>query len=318
MTLSPDACLTALKYAAFDLDGTLIDEAGQPYAGVVEGLAGLRGRGLVPLVITGRSVRSFRNLRHLDELVAQLDHEILFSEGNVLLDRRTDRLSFPLTCPPGTVRELTGVPGIDLVAEGAGEFLATTARAAVQFAMAYRLPRSQIAVDGPGLAAMTRPTAVTVFRSAGSAPLPPPSAGCEAVTIGPFGATVIRPRGTGKAAGLRRHLRSRFGEHDLSRTLAIGDGATDAPMLSACAAGIATSNADQVAAAAATWRLRAGLGDFLRTLDTSLFHRIADQQGLDGAPERGGSGEGALGQEVVGDRHVERLLQIQEQADGRQ
>ncbi|SCL20776.1 Hydroxymethylpyrimidine pyrophosphatase [Micromonospora pallida] len=256
-----------ISYAAFDLDGTLIDAADQPYDGVVAGLAMLRQRGVVPLIVSGRSARSFRNLRHLDELFAQLDDEVLLSDGNVVLDRHADLLSFPLTCPSPVLRRLSSDPGIDMVVECSGEFHATTKRAAAQFAMVYRVPRQQVPLTGHALSDVPCFTAVTVFRSTTPVPELLDGTDCEVMTIRPFEARVVRPRGTGKSTALVRHLRRRFGEPDLSRTLAVGDGAADAPMLAACAFGVATSDASPVAVEAATRHLSGGLAEFLSAFD---------------------------------------------------
>ncbi|MFI6776098.1 HAD family hydrolase [Nocardia sp. NPDC050412] len=252
-----------IRYAALDLDGTLIDGADQPYPGVVAGLEALRKRGVMPLLVSGRSARSYRNLCHLEDLFAQVDDEVLLSEGNVRLSRKADALTFLRTSPHQVLRRLIDDPDIDVVAEWSGDFYAATARAATQFAMAYRLPRHQIAVAVPIAAATPRPTAMTVFRS--HTPVPELVAGldCEVVSIGPFDAQVVRPRGTGKAIALARHLRRRFGEPDLNRTLAVGDGAVDAEMLSACAMSVAPQGADAAAAAAADLHLRSDLASFL-------------------------------------------------------
>ncbi|MFI9382472.1 HAD family hydrolase [Kutzneria sp. NPDC052558] len=247
-----------IRYAALDLDGTLIDEADQPYDGIVGGLGALRARGVLPIVVTGRAARSVRNLVHLDELFGQVDDAVLVSEGNSRLDRRANRLDCLRTCPPEALARLLADPAADLVAESSGEFHATTARAAAQFAMAYRLPRRQIGINARALSTRARLTAITVFRGEIPADL-----GCAVEPIGPFGARVVRPSGTGKAAALARHLRERFGEPDLSRTLAVGDGASDVPMLSACAVSAAPERADRVAAAAATHHLRGDLAAFL-------------------------------------------------------
>ncbi|GAB2640177.1 HAD hydrolase family protein [Nocardia goodfellowii] len=253
-----------IRYAALDLDGTLIDGADQPYEGVIAGLESLREQGVLPLLVTGRSACSFRTLRHLDDLFDLFDDQVLLSEGNVRLARDADALTFLQTSPHEVLRRLTAAPGIDLVAEWSGELHATTARAAMQFAMAYRVPRRQIAVTTSVAEINARPTAVTVFGSCTPVRELVMGLDCEVIQIRPFDAQVVRPCGTGKAAALVRHMLWRFGEPDLSRTLAVGDGAGDAGMLSACAMSAATHGADPAAAAAAAERLQGDLASFLR------------------------------------------------------
>ncbi|MFE7741633.1 HAD family hydrolase [Nocardia sp. NPDC057455] len=252
-----------IRYAAIDLDGTLIDACDRPYAGVVAGLSALRAQGVVPVLVTGRSALSFRNLRHLGDLFAEVDDAVLLSDGNVRLAMSTDVLTVLRTCPHEVLHRLLDDPDIDLVAEWSGEFHATTTRAATQFAMVYRVPRRHITVPIYSAAAGAPVTAVTVFRSATPVPELVAGSDCEVASIGPFGAEVVRPTGTGKAAALARHMRWRFGEPDLGRTLAIGDGAGDAAMLSACAVSAAPEDADLAAIAAATWHLRGDLASFL-------------------------------------------------------
>jgi hypothetical protein len=252
-----------IRFAALDLDGTLINAADQPFEGVLTGLATLRERGVLPIVITGRAAGSFRHLGHLRDLFALADDEVLLSEGNVRLARTAGALTYLRTCPHGVLRRLATAPGTHLVAEWAGEFHATTARAAAQFAFAYRVPRQQIPVTGAAVPSRARPTAVTVFGSRTPVPELVAGFGCVVAPVGPFGAQVIRPRGTSKVDALARHLWRRFGETDLSRTLAIGDGASDAAMLGACAISVAPRGADEAAIAAADRHLDGELAAFL-------------------------------------------------------
>ncbi|HET6481776.1 MAG TPA: HAD hydrolase family protein [Actinoplanes sp.] len=253
-----------IRYAALDLDGTLIDDAGRPFNQVVDGLRALRARSVVCLLVTGRSARSFRNLRHLDELLEHVDDQVLLSDGNVQLDRDGGRLSFPRVCPLGVLQRLVSELGIQLVAEWSGGFHATSARAALQFSLAYEVPRRQIEPLAVASANPAELTAITVFES--RTPVAELLAGqdCDVTGIRPFGAQVVRPRGTGKAAALAEHLRRRFGEPGLDRTLAVGDGAADADMLRACAVGAATRDAEPAAVEAATVHLRGDLASFLR------------------------------------------------------
>ncbi|GGY14969.1 HAD family hydrolase [Streptomyces xanthochromogenes] len=245
------------RYAAFDLDGTLLDAAGTAARDVVAGISRLRERGLLPVLITGRSLPSFRRLTDIGPLLALCHPEVLLEEGDLVLDRTEERHR-PTTRIPPPVVERVRRDCADVVASCDGRLLASTRRAAVAYAVAYGLPRDAVDIGTP-----TGPTTrLVVFGDA-----PPELPGTARHLLRAFGATLLTATGRGKAVGLAALLAARFGEGDLSRVVAFGDGDNDAGLLAAARLGIAVQGSSPAARAAARLRLDEPLGAYLAATD---------------------------------------------------
>ncbi|MCY7540832.1 HAD family hydrolase, partial [Bacillus pumilus] len=54
--------LCEIRFAAFDLDGTLIDDRGELIGDVHGAVNMLRQRGIIPIIMTGRTYDSFFSL----------------------------------------------------------------------------------------------------------------------------------------------------------------------------------------------------------------------------------------------------------------
>jgi hypothetical protein len=251
-----DVRLTAVirsRFVAIDLDGTVLGADDRLIGDVIVGLRHLRTHGLRVVLVTGRSVVALQALTWIDELFALCDHEVLVDEGDVVLDRRTGRVRCMAALPDAIVTRVTA-DCADIVMAAEGCLTATTRRAAVAYAHAYRIPRSLIQVGEPhGLV-----NRITVFGEP-----PPPIEGVAVDRIGPFSAAVLKNSYSGKAAGLACWLAGRFGEADLSRVIAIGDGDSDADMLSSSGIGVAVRDSSPVAIASASVHLDGPLGMFL-------------------------------------------------------
>lgn len=264
-----------LRYAAFDLDGTVLDDDGNLFEGVEEGIAALRGYALVPIVVTGRSYGSFRSLNLPEDFLALWDDGFLLSDGNVLLERATRTISCRTALSSEVLRSLLAHGCSDLVAEYAGEPIALSRRAALQFALAYRLPRSNLQIDmTPRLSAPL--TRVTVFsdhdltrRALGDLPY-------VLSRIQPYGASVVRPEGTCKALALAAYLKHRFGETSLDRVVAFGDGENDTSLLASAALGVAVQGSCHDAISQCALHLTEPLGVFLGHFDPRTIESLPD------------------------------------------
>jgi hypothetical protein len=147
---------------------------------------------------------------------------------------------------------------VDVVASCDGRLLASTRRAAVAYALAYGIPRAAVGIgapDGPS-------TRLVVFGEA-----PPQLPGTERRVLRAYGATLLTAAGRGKAVGLAALLALRFGERDLSRVMAFGDGDNDAGLLAAARPGIAVQGSSPAARAAARLHLEEPLGAYLEAMD---------------------------------------------------
>jgi len=249
----------ALQFAAVDLDGTVLDADDRLIGDTAEALCELHRRGVTIVLVTGRSATSFRTLRGLDRLLAACDHEVLVDEGDVVLDRHTGAVRCAALLPDAAVHGVAR-DCADHVLTAGGRLIASTRRAATAYAVAYRIPRSLIGIGEPH-GPVNR---ITVFG-----PPPPVIPRVAVEVIAPFSATVLKPAAGGKAAGLTAWLAGRFGEPDLTRVIAVGDGDGDAGMLASSGLGVAVRRSTPSAVAAASIHLDGPLEDFLRALDPS-------------------------------------------------
>lgn len=255
-----------IRYAAVDLDGTLLDALCRPFTGVQCGIAGLRASGITPILVTGRSPTGFSQLEDIDLLLGECDDDILLCYGNTILSRRNRLLRHRRQCETKILEQLLQMPGIDLVMNDGSSLIATSRSASTYFALAYRIARSQIPVVPVHLFPICLFTDLTVFIGNSTVSHVVAQLPCEVQRIDSLGAEVVRPIGTDKAEALQQHMLGKFGEADLSRTLAIGNGADDATMLLRSAFGIATLGADRAALATADLCLTVGLGQYLLNL----------------------------------------------------
>jgi len=262
MALAPAESPPAVRFAAFDLDGTLLDARGRLRPQLADRLAHLAASGLAPLVVSGRAVRSFRELALARLPSSVLEDEVVLGDGAVVLRRSTGRVTALRWLPAGVVRTLLDAGARDLVAEVGGELVASSRRAALLYTRMYALGRSVVTVDAQPAHAPGAVTAVTVFD------VPGDLARLLAVRydtdrIGPFAALLVRARGTCKASGLAAHLAGRAGRPGLDAVTAFGDAFNDACLLASCRLGVAVQGADEVCARCAHVRLDEPLADFL-------------------------------------------------------
>ncbi len=263
-----------LAYAAFDLDGTVLDPAGRVLDGVPRGVARLREHGIVPILVTGRSYASFERLALPPEFLALCDRYVLLDEGDVILDRVSGTLEYRAVLPTRTLPELLGLGCQDIAFQWRGRHYGTGRRAALAFGMAFALPRASVELCPPPLP-VCEPTRVVVFGGTPTLVAGWDDPDVEVATIRGFGAAVFRPRAGGKVNGLTAHLARRFGEADLSRVIAFGDGENDAALLVRSAVGVAVDGCVPVSAAGASVRLDQPLARYLATLDP---HRLVPRQ----------------------------------------
>ncbi|MEV4211207.1 HAD family hydrolase [Micromonospora sp. NPDC049662] len=260
-----------LRYAVFDLDGTLLDGRGRPHEGTLAALAGVRQRGLLPVLVTGRSVPGLRALATIDELLSLFDDQMLLHNGDVLLHRSTGLVQYRRSVPADAVHRLRTAGLEDLVVEREGRYLAYSRRAALAFAVAYELPRQTIRVlsrEAPALDA-TRIFLLGGWPQTTDGTVEDTLAGlhCAAHSVEAFRAVVIHPDDTCKAQALTAHLQARFGERGLDRAIAFGDGDNDTEMLRRSRVGVAVIGSSPAAYAAASVRLDRALAEFLAEFD---------------------------------------------------
>ncbi len=258
-----------VRHAALDLDGTLIDDDGRLLPGVGSGLDRLRDAGLDLVLVTGRSVAL---LAALDLELDRFHPKMLAGDGNAILDHTTGEATYRRALPAGVVAKLLEHGLTEMVADVDHRHVATSRRASTWFAMAHRLPRSEVAID---------PTLDRGAGQVGSILLldqrePPRLALGDEIDIQPYGRTnaiLIRPRGTCKGAALVTYVAEAYGEDNLDAVIAIGDGRNDRCMLAMARVGVAVRDSHGDAVAQATMHLSMPIGEFLETFDPAALVR---------------------------------------------
>ncbi|MFJ8823120.1 HAD family hydrolase [Streptomyces sp. NPDC102467] len=287
MVVAAAESLPAVRFAAFDLDGTLLDTRGRLRPQLADRLAELAASGLAPLVVSGRAVRSFRELPLARLPSSVLEDEVLLGDGAVVLRRSTGQVTALRRLPAGVVRTLVDAGARDFVAEADGELVSSSRRAALLYTRMYALGRSAVTVDAQSAPARGELTGITVFDA------PEDLARRLAVRhdtdrIGPFAALLIRPRGTCKASGLAAHLANRAGRPGLDAVTAFGDAFNDACLLASCRLGVAVEGADEACARSAHICLDQPLADFLSGFGPDRAARLSQAAVSRGISRRSG------------------------------
>jgi HAD superfamily hydrolase (TIGR01484 family) len=259
-----------LRFAAFDLDGTLLDARYRLLPGVVEGIRRLRRLGLTPVLVTGRSLAGLRAAGIDRSLLPLMDSRILVSDGDAVFDRRNGRFHQTRRLPESVRSRLADAGCTDLAVEVDGQYRASNKRTALAVAMTYRLPRAAVTV-GPVDAAAPLGR-VLVFGDPKRTTDALLGVRHSARRLKSFAAMLVQPEGTCKSRALRAHLLAEFGEHGLDRVIAFGDGANDAALLMDSRVGVAMPDSDDAAKAAASIRLTEPIGDFLRVLEPQRLY----------------------------------------------
>jgi phosphoserine phosphatase len=272
-TIAPNdpTSLAPFRFAAFDLDGTLLDSNDRELDGIRLGLSRLRRAGLTLTLVTGRSLARLSYIRLSEALLSLLDEWILLSDGDAKANIRRRAFVQVRSIPYDIPVQLTAAGISDLVIEAGGQHIATSPRAATAFAMAYRIPRKLVKIEPRAMpeAAIGRIVAFGAHDEIRAS-----LGGTAAVNVrrmSAFAATLVHPHSTCKSTALSQHLRNEFGEHSLDHVISFGDGANDAQLLRRSRIGVAVRHSDESAVAAADLHLSVSLGQFLQELDPSTL-----------------------------------------------
>jgi hydroxymethylpyrimidine pyrophosphatase-like HAD family hydrolase len=248
-------------YAAFDLDGTLLDEDGTIAERTVTGLRGLRTAGVALFVVSGRSPSLVRLLGLAPRVLALFEPVMVLRDGDITWHWRTDTVATMRTLPAEVVPTLTAhFP--DLVVDTGEGLVASSRRAAMGHAAFFGCPRSSIGVAGGPPAA---PAAkVTIYAEPTEV---------RATLRGLHGYTFdaasegkrcsVVPEGSCKTVGLADVLARHYDGATLASVVAFGDGPNDACLLGHAGAGVAMAVADPDTAGQATIQLTGSLAEYL-------------------------------------------------------
>ncbi len=251
----------AFKYAAFDLDGTLLDQDGKIDDDTVAGVRRLRSERITLFVVSGRSPDLVKVLGLAPQVLDLFEPRMVLRNGDIIWNWRTNTVESIRPIPDAVLPTLAhSFP--DFVADTEQGLVASSRRAAAGHAVFYGCPRSSITVaDGPP----TMPAAkVTIYADPTRV-----SAALRGIDGCTFDAAEegrrcsVIPTGSCKTVGLAELMARRYGQPTLDDVVAFGDGSNDACLLRCAGAGVAMAVSDPDAARSATIQLAGSLAAYL-------------------------------------------------------
>jgi hydroxymethylpyrimidine pyrophosphatase-like HAD family hydrolase len=251
-----------LRYAVFDLDGTLLGSDGTVSEVTRAGLHRLKRQRFALLVASGRSPYLVEQLRLAPGLLDLFEPIMVLRDGDILWNWTTRTIEEMRRVSETVVPALhaAGVP--DFVVDTGSRLVATSPVAAARYALFYRCRRSAIEVSAtPPAAPVTKLSVYAggdhVRRALAGV------AGCRINEAPERRRCTIVPSGSCKAAGTAHLLSTVHSEPTLDRVVAFGDGSNDACLLGTVGVGVAMAVSHPDAVQRATIQLRGTLEHFL-------------------------------------------------------
>lgn len=251
-----------IAFAAFDLDGTLLEGSQAIEQDVVDSLKSMIEAGVEPVLITGRSLYSFLALGVDNAVLDLFGPVILLQNGNVLWHRLEGEVRVQFPVPSTAMAALHRDRSVSFVADVGNGFQASDRIVAARYALAHGYPRSSIRIGIKSSQAASRlfvyeaPNSVTDMLRAEKEIVVHPAVESDHY--------IVLPSRACKSTGLTRYLHQRDGNVNLRRVVSFGDGVNDVCLLSMTGAGVSMAVAHQEAVEAASIHLTGSLGNYLR------------------------------------------------------
>jgi HAD superfamily hydrolase (TIGR01484 family) len=263
-TASAQSGLTeGIRYAAFDLDGTILEQTGFIDDRLLIQISRLRLDGIYSSIVTGRSLRSFLSLGLRAAILSQFEPEVLLYNGNAVFHPSTETFEVRNRIPIHVPALLRNMGINEIVVDQGAHLVASNAKSALMYSMIYGLPRSEIRIGYSSDLELTTALEMTVFPSGKEIDPLVTEEMLEVRRIGYLDAVAVQPAGTCKAVALARHLRNQPSRVGLGNVVAFGDGYNDGCMINSAAFGVAMRQSDEVASGNCDIQLLVPLHEFL-------------------------------------------------------
>lgn len=259
--------LCEIKFAAFDLDGTLIDDRGQLMGDVFGAVNMLRQRGIISMIVTGRTYDSFFSLNLDPSLLALFHYHVLLNDGNVICHHQEKTFDVKQYIDADLCQQIISLLDgkAEFVIESHGKHVASSKSAKLKYSMLYTFPREKIEVGHKKELSFSHVTKLFIL-SKEKIDLAHQLRHCQCdVADAQFlNAQVISPKGICKADMLRHYLLERFGERNLDRVIAFGNGHNDRLLLKKAKWGLAVQDSHPSAIELSDVHLQESIYDYLR------------------------------------------------------
>ncbi|MER3114788.1 HAD hydrolase family protein [Bacillus altitudinis] len=258
--------LRKIKFAAFDLDGTLIDDRGELIGDVHGAVNMLRQRGIIPIIVTGRTYDSFFSLDLDRSLLALFHHDVLLNDGNVICHHEKKTFEVKQYVDAALCQQIiTSLDGkAEFVMESHGKHVASSKSAKLKYCMLYSFPREKIEVGHKKEFNFERVTKLFILpKEKVDLARQLKDCHCDVADAQFLNAQVISPKGICKADMLEHHLFDCFGERDFDRVIAFGNGHNDRLMLKKAKWGLAVQDSHPSAIELSDVHLQEPISDYL-------------------------------------------------------
>lgn len=254
-------------FAAFDLDGTLINDENQVYDQVFEGLQYLKSIGLQLIIATGRTINALNSLKLNDKYLDLFVNQIILNDGNVIYNRTNGMYQVINSIPFEYFEEIHSwnEREIDFVIEMNGCHYANTKEAALKYANVFKTNRKYIRISQLGLFEFSEITEIALFpRKKNNMIDSKIFTDLHVKYTSLYDTTLLLPKRTCKGTGLLKALKDK--EIGLDKVIAFGNGKNDITMFNKCNTSVAVKNSEKDLAKIATFQLRHEIGPYLLTL----------------------------------------------------
>ncbi|WP_144502489.1 HAD-IIB family hydrolase [Bacillus thuringiensis] len=253
----------------FDLDGTLINDEGNPFPEVIEGLRYLKSRGTQLFLATGRSVQSVKELSLPSEFIDLFVESIICNDGNVIYNRITESVKVLKSLAISTINELEEYIGTeaDFILQGKEGTFASNNIAAIKYATLYNVKRSGIYVFKKQNLSLENIFLIIIF---------PRDLKRYQISINKivysnqveflnnkFNRVKILPKDTCKAEGLKMLFKKY--KYSLEGVIAVGNGENDITLLMKCSKGVCVMDSPDSLKAVSNIHLQQDIGAFLKS-----------------------------------------------------
>ncbi|PEC08081.1 HAD-IIB family hydrolase [Bacillus toyonensis] len=257
-----------IKFAAFDLDGTLLDANGKLFVNTIQGLIAMRNQDIKMFIVTGRTIDSFLSLSLPIEFLELFNENIICNDGIILYNTKTKLVKSHSSISSDvflkTIENLTNKN--EIVIEIDGKHFSPEKAPALKYSMLFKINRGAITIKEQKINSTKNLTKIVMFPQQNEVKKIVDSlknTECNVKELKFLHAIEITPKETCKATGLLNFLSERHNINNLNSVIAFGDGINDCTLLKKSKIGVAVNNSHPKAIENSNVQLNQSLGEYL-------------------------------------------------------
>jgi len=258
-----------INFAAFDLDGTLLNENGEVFDNIMKGLTLLKNQNIEMFIVTGRTVSSLIDSNIPKEFLELFNENIICNDGIILYNNKTKLIKTYSSIQSTIITKLIEYIGNknDYALEIDGKIFSPNKRSALKYSMVYKINRGSIIISDPKSSLQEEnitkfvifPKQDEIKKILGFLK----KNECNVKKIKFLDALEVTPKETCKATGLLNYLRENRKMRNLNKVISFGDGTNDCTLLKKCIFGISVIGSHPDAVKNSDMHLTQSLGEYL-------------------------------------------------------